>query len=82
MDFLGKALQHNNGEVRELSEKLIIQLYKEQGREVKSHLPPDDDKNRKNLIYKQIFEAFDKIDGKPSKKDLKVCITDPCSESI
>ena len=73
MKFCTVALQHTAGEIREKAEKIIIALYKEVGSPVKDHLPPDDDKTRKNVLYKQLFEAFDRIDGKPSKEELKVC---------
>ncbi len=72
MKFCTQALQHNAGEVREKTEKLIIELYKENGAPVKDFLPQDNEKTRKNVLYKQLFEAFDRIDGKPSKEDLKV----------
>ena len=75
MTFCKQALQHNAGEVRERTEKIIIALYKEKGEPVKNYLPPDDDKTRKNVLYKKIFEAFDRIDGKPTKDDLKVRFT-------
>ena len=72
MAFLNVALDHTSGEVREGAEHLIIELYKQCGKPVKDHLPPDNEKNRKTLLYKQMYEAFDRIDGKPSKKSLKV----------
>ena len=72
MKFCTQALQHTAGEVRERAEKIIVALYKDRGAPVKNYLPPDDDKTRKNVLYKQLFEAFDRIDGKPSKAELKV----------
>jgi len=39
---------------------------------VKDYLPPDDEKTRKNTMWRLLFEYFDKIDGKPSKSDVKV----------
>lgn len=72
MKFCTLAIQHHAGEVREKAEKLIVSLYRDQGAPVKDYLPPDDDVTRKNVLYKQLFEAFDKIDGKPSKDDVKV----------
>lgn len=74
MKFCTQALQHASGEVRDRNEKIIISLYKECGAPVKSYLPPDDDMTRKNVLYKKLFEAFDRIDGKPSKEELKVFI--------
>ena len=74
MKFCTQALQHTAGEVRERAERIIVALYKDRGAPVKNYLPPDDDKTRKNVLYKQLFEAFDRIDGKPSKEELKVGI--------
>lgn len=72
MKFCTIALQHTAGEIREKAEKIIVALYKEKGAPVKDFLPPDDDKTRRNVLYKQLFEAFDRIDGKPSKQEIKV----------
>ena len=74
MMFCTVAIQHTAGEVREKAEKIIVALYKGVGAPVKNYLPPDDDNTRKNVLYKQLFEAFDRIDGKPTKEDLKVRI--------
>ena len=73
MKYCTVAIQHNAGEVREKAEKIIVALYRDVGAPVKDFLPPDDEKTRKNVLYKQLFEAFDKIDGKPSKDDVRVC---------
>ena len=75
MKFCVNALQHHSGQVRTLTENLIIKLYKQHGSVVKNYLPPDDDKTRKSTLYRQLFEAFDVIDGKPSRKDLEVSFT-------
>ena len=74
MAFCTQALQHTAGEVRERAERIIVAVYKDRGAPVKNHLPPDDEKTRKNVLYKQLFEAFDRIDGKPSKDELKVSV--------
>lgn len=68
------ALQHHSGQVRTVSEALIIKLYKQNRSVVKSYLPADDEKTRRNTLYRQLFEAFDQIDGKPSKRDLEVSV--------
>lgn len=52
-----------------------VALYKEVGRPVKDYLPPDDEKTRKNTMWRLLFEYFDKVDGKPSKTDVKVRFT-------
>ena len=72
MNFCNAAIEHHAGEVREQAEKIIVHLYRDVGSQVKEYLPPDDEKTRKNVLYKQMFEEFDKIDGKPTKNDLKV----------
>ncbi|XP_074654970.1 centrosomal protein of 104 kDa-like [Tubulanus polymorphus] len=71
MKYCMQAIEHTAGEVREEAERIIVALYKEVGEPVKDYLPPDDDRTRKNVLYRLLFEAFDKIDGKPSKDDLK-----------
>ncbi|XP_071110033.1 centrosomal protein of 104 kDa-like isoform X1 [Haliotis cracherodii] len=71
MPFCVEALNHNAGEVREVSERIIKNLYREVGAPVKDFLPPDDEKTRKNTLWRQLFEYFDKVDGKPSKSDQK-----------
>ena len=75
MLFCTNAIQHNSGEVRDKAERIIISLYKQNGAPVKGYLPPDIEKTRKNVLYKKLFETFDRIDGKPSKDDIKVCLT-------
>ncbi|XP_035829419.1 centrosomal protein of 104 kDa [Aplysia californica] len=71
MNFNVQALQHNAGEVREVTEKLIKKMYKDHGAPIKDYLPADDEKTRKNTLWRQLFEYFDQVDGKPSKSDLK-----------
>ena len=73
--------------MRERAERIIVALYKDVGQPVKEFLPPDDEKVRRNMLYKLLFEAFDRIDGKPSKDELKVsqcrsfieCYNNKCS---
>ena len=72
MQFCVAALGHHSGEVRDVSERIIKALYKEEKQTVKDCLPPDNDKTRKITLYRQLFEYFDKVDGKPSKSDVKV----------
>ncbi|XP_033763312.1 centrosomal protein of 104 kDa-like isoform X1 [Pecten maximus] len=74
MNFCVVALGHTSGEVRDVSERIIRTLYKENPGErqtIKDHLPQDDERTRKNTMYRQLFEYFDKVDGKPSKSDMK-----------
>ncbi|BFZ23710.1 hypothetical protein BsWGS_26748 [Bradybaena similaris] len=71
MTFNVQALQHNAGEVRDVAEKLIKQMYRDHGAPVRDYLPPDDEKTRKNTLWRQLFEYFDQVDGKPSRTELK-----------
>lgn len=62
--FCAAALEHNSGEVREVSSKILVQLYRESGSVVRKYLPQDNEMNRRNKKYRSLFEAFDSIDGK------------------
>ena len=70
--FCAYALEHNSGEVRELASKIIIQMYKEYSHVVRKYLPQDNEMNRRNKKYRIIYEAFDRIDGKPVQAEDKV----------
>ncbi|XP_050411830.1 centrosomal protein of 104 kDa isoform X3 [Patella vulgata] len=71
MPFCVEVLNHHSADVRDPAERIIKMLYRDVGAPVKDYLPPDDEKNRKNTLWRQLFEYFDKVDGKPSKEDLK-----------
>lgn len=71
MQFCVTALGHNSDKVREVAERIIKDLYKEVRAPVKDFLPPDNEKTRKITLYRQLFEYFDKVDGKPTKNDVK-----------
>ncbi|CAF1036738.1 unnamed protein product [Rotaria sordida] len=65
--FCAQAVEHNAGEVRELAIKILLNLYKTHGSIVKRYLPPDSDQTRRIKKYRDMFEAFDRIDGLPEK---------------
>jgi len=71
MKFAVPSLQHSNGGVREGGSKIIIKCYKLCGDEVKSYLPKADNKLKKNPLYRNLFDNFDVIDGKPTEKQLQ-----------
>ncbi|WAR15731.1 CE104-like protein [Mya arenaria] len=71
MNFCVVALGHTSADVRVVTENIVKALYKEVGQPVKDYLPPDDEKTRKNTMWRLLFEYFDKVDGKPSKSDVK-----------
>ncbi|KAI3387338.1 hypothetical protein SNEBB_003860 [Seison nebaliae] len=67
MKLLSSSVESTTGDVRELSSKMIIDIYRRfesQRKAIKKHLPSDDDAARKNVKYRYIFDAFDQIDGK------------------
>ena len=73
--FCAYALEHNSGDVRELATKIIIQMYKDYGNSVRKYIPQDNEMNRRNKKYRIIYEAFDRIDGKPVQAEDKVNIS-------
>ncbi|UJR22352.1 hypothetical protein I4U23_025414 [Adineta vaga] len=60
--FCAQALEHNAGEVRELAIKLLLSLYKTHGAVVKRYLPPNNDQTRRMKKYRDMFDAFDRMD--------------------
>ncbi|CAF0768941.1 unnamed protein product [Adineta ricciae] len=60
--FCAQALEHNAGEVRELAIKLLLSLYKTHGAVVKRYLPPNNDQTRRMKKYRDMFNAFDRMD--------------------
>ena len=63
MHFAVSGLQHPSGPVRESSERIIVGLYRDKGRDVRRYLPPGDSSTRKNMIYRHLFETFERIDN-------------------
>eukprot|EP00057_Strongylocentrotus_purpuratus_P005940 XP_011660414.1 PREDICTED: centrosomal protein of 104 kDa [Strongylocentrotus purpuratus] len=72
MKFANRGLEHPAGIVRDASINLIFELYKLKGSEVMSHLPSSEQPSiMKNPLYGRIYDGFDKIDGKPTRAELK-----------
>ncbi|OAF66251.1 Centrosomal protein, partial [Intoshia linei] len=70
MKFCVVGLRNNFSQVRELCTNLILKLYKND-KNTKNYLHSDDENTRKNLIYRFIFDSFDRIDGKPTRSELE-----------
>lgn len=62
------GIHHPAESVRKVAERVLLLVYKVNPRLVRKQLPPDDDITRRNLLYRQLFTEFDKI-------DLQVCNT-------
>ncbi|CAF1175141.1 unnamed protein product [Rotaria sordida] len=75
--FCAQAFEHNAGEVRELAMKILLSLYKTHGSIVKRYLPPDNDQTRRIKKYRDMFDAFDRMDGRSVKGDEKASTSDP-----
>ncbi|XP_033225058.1 centrosomal protein of 104 kDa isoform X2 [Belonocnema kinseyi] len=66
---LGSSGLHHPAEaVRKVSERILILVYKVNPRLVRKQLPPDDDITRRNLLYRQLFHEFDRIDLQRKKE--------------
>lgn len=63
------ALEHTSGEVRDSASRLVLELYKMVKDTVRDFLPPDQPATRKNPLYRNLFDGFDKIDGKPTEAE-------------
>lgn len=68
MTYLSVALTHASGDVRKKAESVIVALYKDIGNSVRNYLPEDGKQTRKNILYRHLFEEFDKIDRKTRQK--------------
>lgn len=56
------GIHHATDLVRKVAERILLLVYKVNPRIVRKQLPPDDDITRRNLLYRQLFAEFDKID--------------------
>lgn len=63
------ALEHTSGDVRDPACRLILELYRKVKDKVRDYLPPDEPATRKNPLYRNLFDGFDKIDGKPTEAE-------------
>ncbi|KAH8249202.1 hypothetical protein KR032_007184 [Drosophila birchii] len=56
------GIHHPAEPVRKVAERILLLVYKVNPRLVRKQLPPDDDITRRNLLYRQLFTEFDKLD--------------------
>lgn len=56
------GIHHPAEPVRKVAERVLLLVYNVNPRLVRKQLPPDDDITRRNLLYRQLFTEFDKID--------------------
>lgn len=62
------GIHHPAEPVRKVAERILLLVYKTNPRLVRKQLPPDDDITRRNLLYRQLFSEFDKIDMQRRKE--------------
>lgn len=62
------GLHHPSEPVRKVAERVLLLVYKINPRLVRKQLPPDDDVTRRNLLYRQLFTEFDKLDMQRRKE--------------
>ncbi|CAH0552097.1 unnamed protein product [Brassicogethes aeneus] len=70
-EFGSSGLHHPAEAVRKVSERILVLVYRVNPRLVRKQLPPDDDITRRNLLYRQLFHEFDKIDLQRKKEMLE-----------
>lgn len=56
------GIHHPSEPVRKVAERVLLLVYRINPRLIRKQLPPDDDITRRNLLYRQLFTEFDKID--------------------
>lgn len=61
------GINHPHENVRKVAERILISVYKVNPRLIRKQLPPDDEITRRNLLYRQLFTEFDKIDAQVSE---------------
>ncbi|XP_047457260.1 centrosomal protein of 104 kDa isoform X2 [Mugil cephalus] len=64
MTFCTAALEHSESTVRELAVRIILSMYQQHSSAVLNYLPANDAAERKNFLYRTLFDGFAKIDGK------------------
>ncbi|XP_062548143.1 centrosomal protein of 104 kDa isoform X2 [Armigeres subalbatus] len=65
------GIHHPAESVRKVAERVLLLVYKVNPRLVRKQLPPDDDITRRNLLYRQLFTEFDKLDLQRKKEMLE-----------
>ena len=74
------GIHHPAEPVRKVAERVLLLVYKINPRLIRKQLPPDDDITRRNLLYRQLFTEFDKLDLQRRKEMIeanKKCATNP-----
>nr|XP_019944600.1 PREDICTED: centrosomal protein of 104 kDa isoform X2 [Paralichthys olivaceus] len=68
MTFCAVLLKHTAPAVREVTQRIVLSMYQQHRSAILSYLPPSDDPERNEFLYKTLFDGFAKIDGKLTLK--------------
>ncbi|NWJ02931.1 CE104 protein, partial [Crypturellus undulatus] len=71
MKFATGALEHRVYEVRDTALRIIFDMYRKHKAAILEYLPPDDANTRKTVLYKTLFDGFNKIDGKLTEAEIR-----------
>lgn len=61
-EFGMSAIHHPTEAVRKAAERILVHVYKVNPRFVRKQLPPDDEITRRNIMYRQLMQEFERID--------------------
>ncbi|XP_050434404.1 centrosomal protein of 104 kDa [Adelges cooleyi] len=61
-EFGMSAIHHPTEAVRKAAERILLHVYKVNPRFVRKQLPPDDEITRRNILYRQLMQEFERID--------------------
>ena len=62
-EFGLSAVNHASGPVRKAGERLLLRLYEINPKSVRKIMPPENDQNRKNMNYKNLYDDFKSLDS-------------------
>lgn len=65
-EFGMSAIHHPTEAVRKAAERILVHVYKVNPRFVRKQLPPDDEITRRNIMYRQLMQEFERIDQEVS----------------
>lgn len=69
--FLAQCMEHTQQPVRTAAFDSLLQIYSHCGNAVRQKLSMLEEK-KSSIVWRKLFESFDRIDGKPSAADIAV----------
>lgn len=65
-------MEHTQQPIRTAAFDTLIQLYGHHGNTVRQKLSTHYEEKKSSIVWRKLFEGFDRIDGKPSAADIAV----------